>query len=634
MKKFSWIFALILALSIGFIGCPAADDDDGGGGGGGGGGPSGPSAFVPNPDATEIAVSFSASNPVSFEKADHSVAGSVTYDNGAYTYTYANKDTENANYGNAIGRFKVDLGDFRLGDYGGFSFGWTGISGDVGLSGGPTTTITYTKNLFILATDDEDALIPYVSDANIKTLVVNTDFYSKTGNAGKDLYDGAIDVPKVRGLAGYPDNQKPDGVTEPYPIATPIKLNKELTGEVWLAFYFHAANDSGSYKISNFKLVPFKDFVQKDPPPPPVAPPPVPADIPDGFVAITLDLGSYMTTVDQINDVAVPTVTKEANTITVAFTLQNQKINIPLTTEQKTLYYKNLDSKDAYVQIDCEIVGDDNENNFRYMLGVVNTGNNWNATGSPGDFPLLSWKGDPGGIAVSADGQGIKVTDSGKNDNTKARADYFVFQQRSATAVTVKINSIKIWVPPMPKFPTVSIATTDIKNNGATVTAITNGFRVVTTYGYQSAWIYFRVQLPAGKKLSDSGTLSFTIKGISVTGLSDGGGYKTASIYAFDVEPTYDNIKLIQKPNSEDPDPADWGQLKNLPTYKIGGGSGSTEAGIVDMDTAYDRAAPIALPDPTDINDDNDFWIAYQVGGSAGYTYEITNLKLVAGVVE
>jgi len=37
MKKFSWIFALILALSIGFVGCPSGGDDDDDSGGGGGG---------------------------------------------------------------------------------------------------------------------------------------------------------------------------------------------------------------------------------------------------------------------------------------------------------------------------------------------------------------------------------------------------------------------------------------------------------------------------------------------------------------------------------------------------------------------------------------------------------------------
>jgi len=650
MKKFSWILALLLALSLAFVGCPAPDDssttkkDDNNNNNNNNGGEE---PFVPNENVAAIPVTFGTGAgqtkvlfaKVSDEGADVPV-GTVSYTAdgdlaaGGYKYTYTEKAVdENAGYGNAIGRFKVTLPDgVRLGDFGGVSFKWKGISGDVGLS---PSNITYTKNLFILATDTQDELIPYQNDASIKKNIVNTDYFRREGNSGKEFYAGDVDVPQVKGLAGYPNNQKPD-VTEPYPIATPIAAIAEkqvLTGDVWFAFYFHS--EGGSYSVSDFKLVPAKDFVEVKPPAAPVAEPPVPADIPAGFVAIDLDLTSYMTTADAVST-TVPSVTVEGKTITVPFTANNQRINIPLSAANKTRYYSNVDTKDAYIQIDCETGSEDN---FRYHLGIVDTTSNWNATGSLGDFPLLVWKGTPGGVAVNTSGKGIKVTDAGKDKANAAtgattKADYFIFQYRGSTNATVKIKSIKIWVAGEPKGPPVEIVAADIKGGGtSTVTAITDGASVVNANGYENGWIYFKVTLGTGLKLSDYETLSFTIKSVTPDpapeGSTDLGGYKTASIYAFDDEPTADNIKTAQTGNEAQ----EWyGQLKNLPKNKIGGGASSGVAGIQDADRSYNRAAPIAIPADTTITDDGEFWIAYFVGGSKGYTYEITNIKLVAGL--
>ena len=661
MKKFSWIFALILALSIGFIGCPAGDDDSGEGGGGGGGG-GGDNAFVPDANAPVIDVTFGAGSgntTVYFENAGGTKAGTVTYGGGtvpAGGYKYEYGTGENTNYGNAIGRFKIDLGDYRLGDYYA-SFKWEGLTGDVGLSGDKNTTITYTKNLLLLATDDEDEITPWKSDGDIKALVANTDFFEK--NPTRDLYDGGADVPKVRSLKAYPDNQLPDGVTEPYEITTQFKLKKELSGEVYLAFYFHSG--AGSYQISDFKLIPLgvaPGFVEKNPPAPPVAPPPVPASIPSTFKPISLEISLANCSDAGTADInaTVPAISFAGDALTVPFTQNNQRLNVKLSAADKLAYYGNPDAKDVYVQIDCEIVGTDNENNFRYHLGKIDSGSSWNATNGPGDFPLLQWKGDPGGIAVSTAGKGILQTDANKNDPSKARADYFILQSRSANAVTVKIRSITLWVPKEPKGPTVdlssAIAVAAIGTNNVTVTDITGGIQVVTTQGYQWAWSYFKVTLPEGKTVADYETLSYTIKGITVTPpLGDGGGYKGGYIYGFE---TLDEIQdIIDGKIGETSEGAGDGSqemssdaskttpIADLARAHLLATVGGSATGIANMDTDYPRNIKLntkAAPNgqtSTSVGLDQDateFYIIFSCGGSAGYTYELKDVKLVAGL--
>jgi hypothetical protein len=649
MKKFSWIFALILALSIGFIGCPAPEEETTKGG----------STttlpdpgFVPNPDATEISVPFGAAGSgkttVYFENGSGVKAGDIYYDTTSgvptdgYRYTYGTG--ANTNYGNAIGRFKVDLGDFRLGDYYA-SFKWEGLTGDVGLSGDKNTTITYTKNLLLLATDDEDEITPWKSDADVKALVVNTDFFAL--NPAKDLYDSAAGVPGVRSLKAYPDNQLPVGITEPYEITTPIKVGRELTGEVYIAFYFHATG--GSYQISDFKLIPLSgvdyNAVKKDPPPPPVAPPPAPANIPDGFKEIKLDLSvancsdaSAATNGDgsATNFVTtVPAITSAAGVLTVPFTLNNQRLNVKLSEAQKTVYYANMDAKDVYVQIDCEIDGTDNEDNFRYHLGVINTSASWNATNGSGDFPLLKWKGDAGGIAISATGKGLLQTDANKNDTTKARADYFIFQYRGQAGATVKINSISLWVPGKPKGPTVDLAPTaaTIGKNNTTVTDITGGVSIVTTEGYRNAWVYFKVELPSGKTVADYETLSYTIKSIEVTGLGDGGAWKGGFIYGFDTLTEITDLVTAGYPSTElDPDVSKTHAGADAARAHLLVAAGAAATGTQDHGVDYSRNVKLTNIGTVLTQTATEFYIVFSWGGSAGMNCELKNIKLVAGI--
>ncbi|GBU26108.1 hypothetical protein R83H12_02794 [Fibrobacteria bacterium R8-3-H12] len=82
------------------------------------------------------------------------------------------------------------MGTFRLGDYGGVSFKWTGISGDAGLSNLESAHPEYTKNLFILASGDEGDLTPWKDDGSIKSVIVNTDYYYS--NPSEPLYHGCL----------------------------------------------------------------------------------------------------------------------------------------------------------------------------------------------------------------------------------------------------------------------------------------------------------------------------------------------------------------------------------------------------------------------------------------------------------
>ena len=235
MKKFSWILALLLALSLAFIGCPAPDEGGSKGGGGGGGGNDGGGDWsgTPDPNATAISVSFP-------EESIKKGPGQIAYfdDNSGYTYTYGGGGNSDG-YEAATIRFKVDLGTQHLGDYGGFTLIWEGISGDVGLS---PADPTYTKNLFVLASDDESALIPPMGEnaERTKEIIVNTKYYEDNPTA--KLYANA-GVPALKGPGKFF-------------VATPVARQQALTGEVWFSIYLPADGDSGSYSIQNFKLIP------------------------------------------------------------------------------------------------------------------------------------------------------------------------------------------------------------------------------------------------------------------------------------------------------------------------------------------------------------------------------------------
>jgi len=249
MKRYSWIFALILALTMVFIftGCPeeskttptptpVTPPPPGPGPTPPGPGPNGPNLPEVGGDTFKITLVDGDTETVLDGIEALADNGEVEFfeDESGYKYTYA----DGIKYSRGAVRFKVTLPDGeKLGDYETITATVTGISGDVGLA--PEAHPEYTKNLFILASDDEDDLMgTNKGDSVIKGQVVNTLYFES--NPDGALYAGEAEVPKVVG----PDSQD---------IETPILRKKNLTGDVWISFYFHA--EDGSYAIQDIKFI-------------------------------------------------------------------------------------------------------------------------------------------------------------------------------------------------------------------------------------------------------------------------------------------------------------------------------------------------------------------------------------------
>jgi len=160
-----------------------------------------------------IAVTFNATNTVTGNN------GTLSFAGGGYTYVYGT--VPDSNYGNAIVRFKVDLGSSHLTDYT-VKFTWTGVEGDIA---------SY-KKIYLLATNTEADITPYQSDDNIKALIVNS-------TDPKSFYDG--DGPQMNG-------------TDPTPVEMEVKVHGDLTGVVWFAIWAGATD--GTYKISDLVFEP------------------------------------------------------------------------------------------------------------------------------------------------------------------------------------------------------------------------------------------------------------------------------------------------------------------------------------------------------------------------------------------
>jgi len=163
---------------------------------------------------TQVNVAFSAANTVAGNN------GTISFADGGFTYTYGT--VTDSNYGNAIVRFKADLGSAQLKDYEKVTFTWTGVSGDVASS----------KRLYLLASQTEADVTPWKGDAAIKALIVSDD-------PGDSFWDGS--GPQV------------DGTTA-QSVTLNILQEKTFTGEVWFAVYLGAAD--GTYTISDLKFIP------------------------------------------------------------------------------------------------------------------------------------------------------------------------------------------------------------------------------------------------------------------------------------------------------------------------------------------------------------------------------------------
>jgi len=547
MKRFSWILALILALStvFVFVGCPAADDDKPTTTTGGDQNQQTPTPSTPGGvgigDGT-ITFGNGAGQVQVFEK--DPPTGTITYANGGYSYTYG-ETGENKDYGGVILRFKIDLGEKELGDYGKVTFKWqaTGYKDD--------DSVARNKKIFLLATDEESAITPPKHDddsAEIKSNVVSTTWFDDNP-AGKFW-----NVTNYDNVAG----------NEQKTITLPIVKADYLTGEVWFGIYVHAVKDT--YTISDFKFVEGAysggvviEGANSDSTLPDRPVPPVPATVVKPvFFTVDLADNKYKSPegtgiVYDLPEITPATGVAADGSITVKFKQDRQRLNIKLSDEQVEKLLKR-NKNNIKVVFDAEIVTDETSaavpvttgdfpwyddgsgdpikptvtdgalvnykdkdgnvvaaedyadldpfmsntsgNVFRYHLGDASTGSNWNATSGPGPSTLANIKN-------------ATFAWQGARDNPF----YFILQHgnysggysenpSSSNEITIKIKSIVIGEDAPEQAVTFSAG--DVKSFNGTIANVTsNGYTITQTAGYDWSYAYFKVTFATGYVLSD-----------------------------------------------------------------------------------------------------------------------------------
>jgi hypothetical protein len=238
MKKYSWIVALLLALSLAFFACDNGskgddddDDDDG---------------VVVKADPIDVAFAQ--------DMLDVWGGGDIVAeaDGSGFTFTYGTGD--NASHGNAVAMFKVDLGEAKVRDYEKVTFTFEGISGDIGENTGQYDR-GVAKGVNLLAAADKDNLKNFGgNDDGLVTYIVNA-------------YSGAASGATIN-AAGAKIGEQPKAIDLELAIA-PSRPQASNKGEVWFSIYLHASAkkwDSGtaaatpeektSFKITNVTFVP------------------------------------------------------------------------------------------------------------------------------------------------------------------------------------------------------------------------------------------------------------------------------------------------------------------------------------------------------------------------------------------
>ena len=236
MKKYSWIVALLLALSLAFLGCPNdggkdKDDDD--------------DDVVVKADPIDVAFTQ--------EMLDVWGGGEIVAetDGSGFTFTYGTGNA--ASHGNAVAMFKVDLGEAKVRDYEKVTFTFTGIGGDLGPNTGQYD-VGVAKGVNLLAAADKDNLKNFGgNDDTLVTYIVNA-------------YSGAAGGATIN-AAGAQIGTQPAAIDLELAIA-PARPQASNTGEVWFSFYLHASavkfaggsaatpEEKTSFKITNVTFVP------------------------------------------------------------------------------------------------------------------------------------------------------------------------------------------------------------------------------------------------------------------------------------------------------------------------------------------------------------------------------------------
>jgi len=148
----------------------------------------------------------------------------------------------------------------------------------------------------------------------------------------------------------------------------------------------------------------------------------------------------------------------------------------------------------------------------------------------------------------------------------------------------------------------------DVKGTNSNVTILTNGtgYRAVTTAGYGSAWTYFKVTFDPGLTLSDYTKISYSVKGIDGGTGTDNTGYKEGVMGVFASE---DKVASPGPSNSAFTETTSWQE---------------TGVGALGESNENNHTVTVKVQPGTDLNE---VWIAFRVGGTAGWTYELSDIK-------
>jgi hypothetical protein len=591
MKRFSWILALIVALSIGFVGCPAGGDDDSGGSSGTTGG----SSYVKNPDAYDFTVAFASggtgsgttTKTASIKKdGDNSGAidpGTLTYITGGFRYAYGSG--ANTNYGNVVLRFRLNLGEFSLADYGKVSFDWEAIAPVFNNN----NSVNSNKKLFLYATDDESAITPYVE---------NKDLIVSPIDVTKNWYAGEQPGPSVNG----------SGVQHVELEIVYDERLEYLDGNVWFAIYTHA--EGGTYEITNLKFWAGDVVVAPTVPGTPFPPePPTIADVPVGFVPLTLNLSSTVAGINSASSPDLPAGSMDltGGVLTANFTAADQRINFAFTPTQ-ILAIQDRKNNDVYVNINATISSGTGDS-FRYHIGDATLAGSWNNTSSLDAFGLND-------IAVATAGKGIQLL-LGSNPTTTP--NHFIFQHRSSDAITIVFNSITIYVAPKATVveKVMTFTAGDAIGQNATIELVgSTGYKAVTTQGYEWSYVYFEVTFPFKEgstterhKLSDYEKIDLKTQVFTATG-DDVTGYKPCIVAAY--------VDVASMPTTVAMPDTDLITTDKSTNHFRGESDNPTPESRT---LTIDGATRVAAVDGSTV------WIAIRSHASAGFTYAITDIR-------
>jgi len=604
MKKYSWIFALIMALTMAFVftACSGDDpedetkkDDETQAGGG---------EFINfGTGAGQTQIVYNRNNG-----ANTGNVGTVSYVTNGYKYTYAAASVGDSNYENVVARFKITLpaGEY-LNKYGKVSFTWQASARALGTDPqkGPTaddpgpyaSDVSKSKKLYLMATDVADDITPYRSpeddpENTIKAIIVSSTSFDE--DLSVNFWDG--------NGAGV------NGITAQN-IELPILYSKGwFRNDVWIAVYTHVNDPEASFTITNFKLVEraagdVTEAVIADggvnvtgagPTLDEYVPPAKEGAKPFDFTVIpTIENSSTIGTNEGGLDTVLPTLALVDGKLQITFNDTgssagtNQRLNIKLS-DDDVAALENRNGNGISFEIVGRVVEDSatSGDNFRYHIGAPGEGGNWNATNS-----------DYNGKTFAAF-QNFDDT-FGANATMPGRLEYFIFSHRNnGNKITIEIESIRIYTTPFK----VTFAEGDVKERHGTATLVDKGFTFKnTTDNYERSWAYFKVTFPTDKKLSDYAYFECNFTLIDTN-------YKGIFVAAFADEAAIDAI------------PSDGSDASKLPSANV-----IAERNSYMGATGEVRAEKLAIT-VGDV-DANEVWIAIRSGLNSNETFKVTDIS-------